>query len=158
MFFQMEGCDCRVRTVKKNREITEKVDTKISSLPEENSSELSVRINTNCFRFTIHKNTLSVLGNPEFIQLGYQVRTKQMLIAATDSMGTNKVHLYFTKNGTCYVHSKAMIDGIRRVSGILKESGSYLVKGILTEAGNVICFNLEEAEVSSGDEFDDDIE
>lgn len=122
---------------------------------QENSvTRPSIRINMKYSRITIHRNTLEVLDNPEYIRLGYCPGTKQMMIFTADSSEKDGIRLLFSKEGRCYVHSKAMLDGIRLVGGVLSTGESYLVYGVSLKDENAISFDLCRAIAENGDKYD----
>lgn len=117
-------------------------------------SRPSIRINMRYSRITIHRNTLEALDNPEYIRLGYCPGTRQMMIVPADSSEKDGIRLLFSKEGRCYVHSKAMLDGIRLVGGVLSTGESYLVYGVSLKDENAISFDLCRAIAESSDKFD----
>lgn len=120
---------------------TENIDEEAQSM--ENPPGLSIRIDTRYNRINLHKNTLKAIGNPEYIHLGYQPKIKTLMLFGTWVDEQKAVHLRFNKSGSCYVHSKAMIEGIRRTSGVLTGEGSYLLYGELSNNFPAVCFPLE---------------
>ena len=109
------------------------------------SGELRIRIDMRYSRIHLHRNTLKAIRDPEYIQLGYDSRTKRLMIMGTWIEEQKAVHLHFTKQGSCYVHSKGMLQGIRRISGVLEGEGSYLLTGELLKGGPAVSFPLENA-------------
>ena len=114
---------------------------------EEQFSDLFIRIDTRYNRIHLHKSTLKAIGDPEYIHLGYQPKTKTLMILGTWVNEQKAVHLRFSKTGSCYVHSKAMIEGIRRISGVLTGNYSYLLCGERSEFFPAVCFPLGDAKV-----------
>ena len=117
----------------------------------EQPSVLSIRIDTRYNRIHLHKNTLKAIGDPEYIHLGYQPKIKTLMILGTWVNEQKAVHLHFSKTGSCYVHSKAMIEGIKRTSGVLTGDCSYLLHGELSGNFPAVCFPLEGAREIIGD-------
>ena len=113
----------------------------------EHFPDLSIRIDTRYNRIHLHKNTLKAIGDPEYIHLGYQPKIKTLMILGTWVNEQKAVHLRFNKMGSCYVHSKAMIEGIRRTSHVLTGKCSYLLHGEMSGEFPAVCFPLENAEV-----------
>ena len=123
----------------------------------EQPSDLFIRIDTRYNRIHLHKSTLKAIGDPEYIHLGYQPKTKTLMILGTWVNEQKAVHLRFSKTGSCYVHSKAMIEGIQRISGVLKGKFSCLLCGERSDNFPAVCFPLEDAKVlneGSADEPD----
>lgn len=116
--------------------------------------DITIRIDARYNRIHIHKNTLKAIGDPEFIQLGYLPKTKKLMILGTWVNEQKAVHLHFTKQGACYVQSKAMLDGIRQISGLLTKPESYLYRGELAGDVPAVSFSLEEG-IAIGDETED---
>lgn len=115
----------------------------------EQSNGLFIRIDTKYNRIHLHKNTLKAIGDPEYIHLGYQPKIKTLMLLGTWVNEQKAVHLRFSRKGSCYVHSKAMIEGIRRTSGLLCGDHSYLLRGELSGSFPAVCFPLEDAKVLS---------
>lgn len=110
--------------------------------------ELTIRIDTRYNRIHLHRQTLKAIGNPEFVHLGYLARTKSLMVLGTWVNEQKAIRLRFTTSGSCYVHSKKMIEGIRSVSGVLMEQGSYLLHaGELADKVPAVSFPLEKAEI-----------
>lgn len=115
--------------------------------------ELTIRIDTRYNRIHLHRQTLKAIGNPEFVHLGYLARTKSLMVLGTWVNEQKAIRLRFTTSGSCYVHSKKMIEGIRSVSGVLMEQGSYLLHaGELADKVPAVSFPLEKAEIVLGEE------
>jgi len=110
---------------------------------------LFIRINTISNRISIHKNTLEALDNPKYIQLGFNIQNKHMVIVPAVTKGKDRVRLYFTRDGACFVYSKAMIDGMRLLSGVLEGKGSYLLEGAKSDKEPAVCFDMVNAVMSS---------
>ena len=115
--------------------------------PVPGPAPLKLRIDTRYSRFYIHKQTLKAIGDPEFIHWGYQPKTKTLMLLGTWVDERNAIRLRFTKGGSCFVHSKALVEGIRRVSGVLTGEHSYLLAGKLEGSMPAVSFCLEEAKV-----------
>ena len=110
--------------------------------------ELTIRIDTRYNRIHLHRQTLKAIGNPEFVHLGYLARTKSLMVLGTWVNEQKAIRLRFAVSGACYVHSKKMIEGIRSVSGVLMEQGSYLLHaGDLADKVPAVSFPLEKAEL-----------
>ena len=115
--------------------------------------ELTIRIDTRYNRIHLHRQTLKAIGDPEFVHLGYLARTKSLMVLGTWINEQKAIRLRFTTSGSCYVHSKKMIEGIRSVSGVLMEQGSYLLHaGELADKVPAVSFPLEKAEIVLEDE------
>ena len=120
------------------------------------SPDLSIRIDTRYNRIYLHKNMLKAIGEPEYIHLGYQRKTRKLMILGTWTNELEAVHLRQSRKGTYTVHSKALLDGIRQVSGVLTEAGSYLLKGELSDTVPAVSFSLDEAKKIAEQEIFDE--
>lgn len=112
---------------------------------EENGHQLTILINTKYARITIHRHTLRSLGDPAYIHWGYHPHNKVLLLFGNGNGRRNALKVYFTKKGACYIHSKALIEGLRRTSGTMSVQGSYLLSGEMDARLSVISFPLEHA-------------
>ncbi len=118
-----------------------------------NMDDLRIRIDMRYYRINLHRNTLKAIGDPEYIQLGYQPKAKKLMILGTWVNEQKAVHLHFSKKGSCYVHSKGMLEGIRKVSGLLMEQNSYILKGELSDNVPAVSFALDQAQAASDEEL-----
>ena len=116
----------------------------MNAVTNENTN-LFIRINMKCYRIHIPKMTLKAIGNPKYIQWGYEPKAKKLMLTSVWHNEKNSVHLHLTKQGVCYVYSKAMLEGIRCVGGVLTADGSYLLKGEKIKQMPAIYFMLEKA-------------
>ncbi len=112
---------------------------------EKNGQKLTILINTKYARITIHRHTLKALGDPAYIHWGYHPQNKVLLLFGNGNGMSNVLKVYFTQKGTCYIHSKALIEGLHRASGAMPVQGSYLLLGKMDEKLSAISFPLERA-------------
>ena len=110
-------------------------------------SDIRIRIDTRFFRLTIYRQALKAIGNPPFIYLGYQPETRRLMIMGSwvDDRKSIRVHY---DSPTIYVFSAALLRGIRQVSRILMEEGSYSVEGEAYSTEAILIFPLGNAEMS----------
>lgn len=148
---QMEGSDMSETENGREDETfrSDVIEQDVRQTPDGRSEgELTIRIDTRYNRIHLHRQTLKAIGNPEFVHLGYLARTKSLMVLGTWVNEQKAIRLRFTTSGSCYVHSKKMIEGIRSVSGVLMEQGSYLLHaGELADKVPAVSFPLEKAEI-----------
>ena len=116
-----------------------------------NHNSLSLLIDIKNNRIHIHNRTLKKLGNPSYVFIGYQRETNNLMILIAEIGQRGALRLNFDSRGACYIHSKGLIDGIRKVSGLLKEERSYLLIGVFTHNMSAITFSIENAVPFTGD-------
>lgn len=112
-------------------------------------SDIKMRIDTRHFQLSIHRQALKAIGNPPFVNLGYQPETMQLMIMGTWLDDRKSVRVRFTKGGSNFICSKPLLQGIREVSHILKETGSYIVEGETIESKGILIFPLKDARIIS---------
>ena len=112
--------------------------------------QLTIRIDTKNGRIHIHNSVLKELGAPDFVFIGYERKTDRLLILAAAPNERGALRLRFDKDHSCYIHSKGLIDGIRKASGMLSELRSYQLTGILIENELAIAFPIEGALLTEG--------
>ena len=118
--------------------------------------ELTIRIDTRYNRFCIHRKTLKAIGNPTYIHLGYRADMKELMVLGTWVDDRKSIRVRYTGSGSFYINSKGLIEGVRSVSHILLEDGSYIVAGKKVDHFPAISFSLASAEL--GNESGDDQE
>ena len=91
--------------------------------------ELKIRISTRYNRICIHRKTMKAIGDPTYIHLGYRSDTKELMVLGTWVDDRKSIRVRYTASGSFYINSKGLIEGIRSVSSILTEDGSYVVAG-----------------------------
>lgn len=112
----------------------------------------TIRIDVKNSRIHIHNRSLKKIASPSFVCLGYNPKTKVLLILAARSGEQGALRLHFDNHGSCYIHSKRMIEGIRVVSGLLTEDKSYLLTGkVLTEIPAIV-FPIKSYIITEGTE------
>lgn len=114
--------------------------------------QLTIRIDTKNNRIHIHNNVLKELDAPDFVFLGYERKTNKLLILAAAPTARGALRLHFDKDHSCYIHSKGLIDGIRKVSGMLSDLRSYQLTGSLIDNESAIAFPIESASMTEGAE------
>ena len=107
---------------------------------------LTVLVNTDYSRISIHKRTLKALGDPIFIQLGYNPDKRLLLLFRAEKPSQNTIRIRLCQNGSCYIYSKSFIEGLIIVSGAFKEAGTYLLKGKMHKHLAAAFFSLDKAE------------
>ena len=117
-----------------------------------NDNPLILLVDIKNSRIHIHNSVLRELGNPNFVFFGYEHKTNYLMIHASESGQRGALRLRFDSRGACYIHSKGLITGIRKVSGMLPEIRSYQLKGSMIENTPAIAFPIEAAVLTEGAE------
>ena len=112
-------------------------------------NEIKLRIDTRYSRICIHRQALKAIGDPPFLSFGYQPEELCLMIMGSWVDDRKSVRVRYDNSGSVYVFSKPLIQGIRQVSHILMESGSYLVDGKAWETNHILLFPLKEAKILS---------
>ncbi len=112
----------------------------------EKESCLTVLVNTDYSRITIHKRTLKALEEPKFIQLGYNPDKRQLLLFRAEKPSQNTIRIRLSRKGACYIYSKSFIESLIIVSGAIKRNGTYLLKGEMNKQLAAAFFSLDKAE------------
>lgn len=113
-------------------------------------NEIKIRIETRYFRINIHKQALKAIGNPPFLNFGYQPEKMKLMIMGSWLDDRKSVRVRYEVSGSIYIFSKPLIQGIREVSHILMNEGSYIVEGAATETESILIFPLKEARIRTG--------
>ncbi|MBO5568864.1 MAG: hypothetical protein J6A79_08050 [Clostridia bacterium] len=109
----------------------------------------TIRIDTKYYRICVHKITLSAIGDPEFVRLGYEPNSKQLMLLGVGSDMYKAIRVRFTTGGSFFIHCKGLIQALQRTGQIMKEEGSYLLNGDLMAEEPAITFPLKTAELIS---------
>ena len=110
-------------------------------------TEVRLRIDTKYNNFHIHRQALYAIGDPPFLNFGYDPESMELLVAGTWIDDLKSVRVHYTKEGSVYFYSKPLITGIRKVSNILTKTGSYFVDGEVI--GKLIIYPLGEAKMAN---------
>ena len=113
--------------------------------------ELTIRIDTRYNRFCIHRKTLRAIGDPAFVCLGYRAQTKELMLLGTWTDERGSIRVRYDGSGSFYINSKGLIEGIRSVSKILLNDGSYIVTGEPAGKMPALSFSLADAVLSKED-------
>lgn len=112
----------------------------------DNSHSLTILVNTKYSRITVHKITLNALGNPAFIQLGYNSVKNRLMLFGVQKPAQNTIRVVLKHNSFCFIHSKSFMKGLMIVSKAIKEDGTYLLKGEKDKQLSAAYFSLDNAE------------
>lgn len=112
----------------------------------EDENVLTILINTKYSRITVHKNTLNALGNPAFIQLGYNSVKNRLILFGANEPAQNTIRVVLKHNSFCFIHSKSFMFGLMSVSEVMKTHGTFLLKGKPDKQMKAACFSLNNAE------------
>ena len=115
------------------------------------SKDLSLRIDVCNHRICIHRSTLRQIGEPEFIHIGFQPGTTNLIVLGTWVDERRAIRVRFTKGGSFFVNSKPLIEGIRNKTHCLENPGSYLLKGKKIGGLPAISFSLKEDRLETDD-------
>ena len=119
----------------------------MSESSNENVQGLTMLINTRYARISIHRQTLKALGDPAFINWGYHFQSKKLILFSSGTDACKALRVTLNKDGACYIYSRNLIDGLRHVSSVLTEDGSFLLKGEMDQKASSVSFKLEEAQI-----------
>lgn len=114
-------------------------------------SDVKIRIDTRYFRICIHRQALKAIGDPTFLNFGYDPETMRLMVVGSWVDDRKSVRVRYDNSGSVYVYSKPLLLGIRQVSGILMARASYIVEGEVRESDRIIFFPLRKAEIISGE-------
>ena len=112
-------------------------------------SDVKLRIDTRYFRMCIHRQALKSIGDPPFLNFGYDPDGVFLMVIGTWVDDRKSVRVRQDNSGSVYVFSKPLLTGIRQVSHILTATASYLVKGEAREKDRYLIFPLKDAEIIS---------
>jgi len=104
--------------------------------------DVKIRIDTRYYKICIHRQALKQIQNPPFLNFGYDPETMRLLVIGTWVDDRKSLRVRYSHSGSVYVFSKPLLTGIREVSHILTESGSYLVEGEVRENEKILLFPL----------------
>ena len=110
------------------------------------SNELGLRLDVKYNRIYIHRATLKAIGDPEFVALGIHPQSRKLVVLPTSADATDAIHVRYTGNNPCCIHSKPLLDGIRTVAPLLDQPRSYLLRGKLLAEQPAVSFDMNEAE------------
>lgn len=140
--------------------VKEGLEGAVKDCPNDNGG-LTLRIDTKYYRIGIHKQTLEAVGAPEFIRLGYEPKTRQLMVLGAGSDMYKAVRVRFSSSGPFYIYCKGLITALQSAGRILEKEGSYLVYGKLREGGSgelAVTFPMKDAELSpAGAEWKEDL-
>ena len=108
-------------------------------------SNAKLRIDIKRYRMCIHRNALKEIGDPPFLHFCYNPEKKRLMVIGTWLEDGRSVRVRYDSHGSVYIHSKPLLTGIREVSNIMSESGSYLAEGEVRQKENQIIFSLADA-------------
>lgn len=108
-------------------------------------NELTIRVDTKYNRFCIHRKTMKAIGEPTFVHLGYRAETMELMLLGTWVDDRKSIRVRYNGDGSFYINSKGLIDGIRCVSHVLEKDGSYIATGERADGLPAISFPLAEA-------------
>ena len=116
-----------------------------------NDGKLTIRIDTKYYRICVHKPTLIAIGDPEFVRLGYEPNSKQLMLLGVGSDMYKAIRVRFTTGGSFFIHCKGLIQALQHTGQIMKEEGSYILNGELMEQESAITFPMKTAELITAD-------
>ncbi len=109
-------------------------------------SEAKLRIDTRYSRICIHRQALKAIGDPPFLNFGYDPDTMRLMIIGSWIDDRKSVRVRHDNSGSVYVFSKPLLQGIRSVSHVLTGTASYLITGEIRETDRILIFPLKDAE------------
>ncbi len=109
-------------------------------------SDVKIRIDTRYFRICIHRQALKAIGEPTFLNFGYDPDTMRLLVVGSWVDDRKSIRVRYDNSGSVYVFSKPLLQGIRQVSHVLTARGSYIVEGEARKTDKLLIFPLAKAE------------
>lgn len=98
-------------------------------------------------RIRIHRNTLRLLGDPEYIQL--LVNPKRLTLAILPSRDLKTANIVrwdrIGENQSCELYSKVLIGQLGRICPHWKVDGKYRLYGVCASDGLLIQFDMASA-------------
>ena len=99
-------------------------------------------------RIRIHRNTLHLLGDPEYIQL--LVNPERLMIAVLSSQKLKTANVIrwdrIAENRSCELYSKILIRQLGSMCPYWKKNGKYRLYGACVSEGLFIQFDMSSAE------------
>ena len=110
-----------------------------------------ISINLKYSWIVIHKLTLKLLGNPEYIQILVNPAEKSIVLCRS----TEKDHLaqhvrkdVFTSCKVTYrIHSHLLVKGLQKTYPAWNNENTYQIKGKFMPALNIIKFRMKDSEI-----------
>lgn len=98
-------------------------------------------------RIRVHKVTLHMIGDPDFIQLLVNPNSGMLAIKGTipeDHLGL-KVHKELLTDGNCYeIHSKELMRTLQKVRSDWRSNCSYRIYGECNESSGIALFPMKD--------------
>ena len=100
-------------------------------------------------RIRIHKKTLHMIGDPDYIQLLVNPQKRSVAIRA----GSPRDHLSLrmrwkeiARTNCCELHSKVLLTELKKVCADLDLNQTYRISGVLVPSVGVACFCMDDAQ------------
>lgn len=113
-------------------------------------SNIKLWIDTRNYRMCIHRQALKIIGDPPFLNFGYDPDSMRLAVIAMWTDDRKSFRVRYDNSGSVYIHSKSLLVGFRKVSHVFMEEGSYLVEGTVWSTKRMIIFPLQDAKVLHG--------
>lgn len=99
-------------------------------------------------RIRIHRSTLRLLGNPEYIQLLVNPERLTLAILPSQKLRTANAIRWdrLAESKSCELYSKILIRQLRSICPNWKEDGKYRLYGVRIPNGLLIQFDMSSAE------------
>ena len=106
------------------------------------NAPLYISVYSRYYSICVHRSVLEAIGNPRFIHLGIDEQTTGFMVLGRWYSQQRAIRVQLS-NGSFIVRSKALIEELTSVSGLMKEPGTYRMKGILMPNENAVVFPLK---------------
>lgn len=106
---------------------------------------LSIDLKKN--RIRVHKVTLELLGNPEYILLMVNPHSQVIALQCSDPHDylAHRVNMELLTDGNCYeLYSQKFINRLCKVNSEWKRNRCYRIYGHLDNFNNVACFRMQD--------------
>lgn len=106
---------------------------------------VSIAVDLKKYRIRIHKQTLTYLGVPEYVQLLFHPTNMTLAILGTDhkSPEAHKVQsTRFLSDNSYEIYSKSLMTGLQKHVKGLDNGSSYRIQGKILAQQNIAVFSL----------------
>lgn len=116
----------------------------------------TILIDTKKYLIRIHKQTLYMLGNPNYIELLVNPETLYVAVRTSETRTNFSHKINWSKlcgKNSYEIISKILIARLINICGTLQSVGSYKIIGNYSCDENIVCFDLAKAFEISGEEL-----
>ena len=106
---------------------------------------LSIDLKKN--RIRVHKVTLELLGNPEYILLMVNPHSQVIAVQSSNPKDylAHRVNMEVFADGNCYeLYSQKLVNRLCKVNSDWKRNMCYRIYGHLEQHNNIACFRMQD--------------